>query len=364
MKEKVLHISCGGLGHGGISTVIFSIVETLHEQFDFDCVVFHGHGEREKLFQKYGRLFRIQTYTRSGKRKFFELLVRPIKLYYGTYKICKNNPYRAIHCHNNEDEGFCLLAAKRAGVPVRIAHSHNTASPKKKNTVTQMREWVNRKLIQYAATDRIGCSQKACEDFFGESKNTKVVYNAVDLSRYCANERTPHEKLTFIHVGRYTYQKNQEMAIRVFDKIRREKPNSRLLLVGYGEDKEKLEQQIQELGLESSVELIPGGQADVKELYAISDYMIFPSNYEGFGIVLIEAQAMGIPCFVSEAVQEEADVGLLTYIRLDKGDDGWARAILDYINKPKEVDVDMVASNLQKYSNEAIGKQYASVYKG
>ena len=197
MKERILHVSCGGLGHGGVSAVIFSIVETLHDQFDFDCVVFKKRCEKEKLFQKYGKLFRIEAYNDDGKRHIGELLLRPWRMYWGIYKICKTNKYKAIHCHNNTDEGICLLAAKCAGVPIRIAHSHNTPSPKKKNVLIKIYEYINRKLMAYAATDRIGCSEAACCYFFGKEKS-KVVFNAVDLNKYRISERIYHDKLTFI----------------------------------------------------------------------------------------------------------------------------------------------------------------------
>ena len=363
MKDKILQVSCGGLGYGGVSAVIFSIVEMLHDQFDFDCVVFKKHCERESLFQKYGKLFRIPAYNDDGRRHILELIIRPWRMYWGIYKICRNNNYHAIHCHNNTDEGFCLLAAKHAGVPVRIAHSHNTPSPKKKSFIVKISEYFNRKLIAYAATDRIGCSEAACLSFFGKVKS-KVIYNAVDLNKYKISDCINHDKLTFIHVGRYTYQKNQEMVIRVFQRINQSIPRSQLLLVGFGENKEKLEKLICELHLESTIQMIPGNQVDVSKMYAISDYMIFPSNYEGFGIVLIEAQAMGIPCFVSEAIQKEADVGLLTYIRLDAGVEVWADTILKYIKEERKIDKENLEKQLYQYSNEAIGRQYASIYEG
>lgn len=363
MKKKILHVSCGGLGHGGVSAVIFSIVETLYNQFDFDCVVFKKHCDREKDFQRYGKLIRIKAYNDDGRRHLFELLLRPWIMYWGIYKNCKKNKYQVIHCHNNRDEGICLLAAKHAGVPIRIAHSHNTLSPKQQGIITKASTYFNRKLMIYASTDRIGCSEEACNSFFGETEH-KVIFNAIDLNKYKAYNRTSHNKLIFIHVGRYTYQKNQEMVIQVFYRINQMIPDSELLLVGFGEDKDKLEKEITALNLNDVVKLVPGNKVDVGKLYATSDYMIFPSVYEGFGIVLLEAQAMGIPCFVSEAIQKEADVGLLTYIELNKGPEVWAQTILNYIENNKTVDEDDVKKKLYQYSSEVIGNQYIAIYKG
>ena len=134
MNEKVLHVSCGGLGYGGVSSVILSIVESLHDTFEFGCVVFNSRGGREKIFEKYGNIYRINAYSVNGKRKISEIIFRPFRLYSGIKRICRDNHYDVIHCHNNTEEGICLLAAKHAGIPIRIAHSHNTTSPKKRPT--------------------------------------------------------------------------------------------------------------------------------------------------------------------------------------------------------------------------------------
>ena len=116
--------------------------------------------------------------------------------------------------------------------------------------------------------------------------------------------------------------------------------------------------------LEDSVLLVPGNRVDVKEFYDKSDYMIFPSRYEGFGIALLEAQAKLIPCFVSEAVQKEVDVGLLKYISLNNSPEFWAKYILDYIKNGKLVDEDMVNKNLKRYSIDSIKECYAKIYRG
>ena len=363
MNNRILHVSCGGLGYGGVSSVIFSIVQTLHEQFEFDCIVFKKRCDREEIFKKYGNLYKINAYNDDGKRHLFELIFRPLRLYAGIYNICKRNKYQAIHCHNSNEEGICLLAAMHAGVKVRIAHSHTSPSTCKKSSLRKLVEYINQKLMIYAATEKIGCSEEACRSFFGKT-DYRVVVNSIDLDRFRINDRINHSKLTFVHVGRYTYSKNQDMIIRVFQRINQHLPDSQLLLVGYGEDEEKLKSTIHKLNMESVVKLVPGDRVQVSKIYAVSDYMIFPSLYEGFGIVLIEAQAMGIPCFVSEKIQKEADVGLLTYINLNAGIEAWSNTILDYVKAKHEIDMRNLTNRLYLYSNESIGKLYASIYEG
>ena len=159
-------------------------------------------------------------------------------------------------------------------------------------------------------------------------------------------------------------QGNTLILNKVFANIKKKKDNSRLMLVGFGEDKEKLKNLIHELNLDESVDLIPGDKVDVSEKYDEADYMIFPSRYEGFGIVLLEAQAKRIPCFVSEAIQKEVDVGLLNYIKLSEMPEKWAEKILSYIDSNHEIDDSKIQENLNKFSSNEICEQYAKIYGG
>lgn len=136
------------------------------------------------------------------------------------------------------------------------------------------------------------------------------------------------------------------------------------MLVGFGEDKEKLKNLIHELNLDESVDLIPGDKVDVSEKYDEADYMIFPSIYEGFGIVLLEAQAKRIPCFVSEAIQKEVDAGLLNYIKLSETPEKWAEKILLYIDSNNEIDDSKIQKNLNRFNSKEICEQYAKIYGG
>ena len=130
------------------------------------------------------------------------------------------------------------------------------------------------------------------------------------------------------------------------------------------EYKEKLKNLIHELNLDESVDLIPGDKVDVSEKYDEADYMIFPSIYEGFGIVLLEAQAKRIPCFVSEAIQKEVDAGLLNYIKLSETPEKWAEKILLYIDSNNEIDDSKIQKNLNRFNSKEICEQYAKIYGG
>ena len=361
-KKKILHVSYGGLGFGGVSTVIFSIVEPLAEEYEFGCVVFQTRGEREEKFTALGgRLHRLPCYPENGKRSAFELLTRPFRLYFGIRKICKEYGYDIIHVHNGAEGGICLVGAKAAGVKMRIAHSHNAPSPKRKSFLKLFREkWGWSKTRKYA-THWVGCSSLAASSVFGDAPY-QVIVNAADLSRFSLSRRIPHEGLRAIHVGRYCYQKNQSFVLRVFARLLSADPNGKLELVGFGEDEEKLKHEIEALGLSHAVSLVPGKGADVAAHLAEADVMIFPSNFEGFGIALIEAQAMGVHCFVSEAIQPEADAGLMTSLTLADGEEAWANAILAHVKENQTVDGERLTVALSRFSKEAVAEEYRMLY--
>ena len=355
--KKVLHVSFGGLGVGGVSSVIFSIVEPLHKKFDFDCVVFKKELEREKEFLKYGKLYRIGGYSGS----IFEKIFRSFIMYKGILKICKENKFDIIHVHNQNDAGSVLKAAAKAGVKTRIVHSHNTKTPTKQGILKKIKSIINLKSINKYSTIKLGCSKQACEDFY-TSKDYKVIYNSVDLEKFNIKNKVEHEGIRFIHVGRFCSQKNQIFLLKVFSEIKKILKNATLQLIGFGEDEDRIKLKIKELGLENSVEITPGDQNFVAKSFSESDYMIFPSTFEGFGIVLIEAQASGCYCFVSDAVQDEADCGLMKKIYLEKSPQVWADIIIEQINKKDCLNFDEVSHRLKAYDKGVIAEEYAKLY--
>lgn len=360
-KKKVLHVPYGGLAYGGVSSVIFSIVECLHKEIDFDCVVFNTVGDTEKKFEQYGNLHRLKCYAKNGKHSFFERLTRDVRLFFGIRKICRAGKYDAIHVHNGDDAGICLLAAKLAGVKVRIAHSHNTPTDKRLPLFKRIKMGINRARVNRYATSKVGCSALACKSYFG-TDDFEVIPNATDTSRFDIRERKDTDGKSFIHVGRYTYQKNQSFAIDVFERILKRMPGATLTLIGFGEDEQMLRDKINDLGLTESITMVPGEGCNVAEYMARADYMIFPSVFEGFGIVLIEAQAMGVYCFASDAVQPEADAGMLKIIPLGIGADAWAEHITSSIAHGTSVDAAVLEQNIKKFRKEEIAKKYERIY--
>lgn len=361
MKKKVLHVSYGALGNGGVTSVILSITESLCADFDFDCVTFSQTNTRGELFSRYGKIHYINCYGKKGFKKILEFLFRPIVMTLGIYRLCKRGKYDIIHCHNGYDMAYCLLGAKIAGTSKRIAHSHNAKSPQKTNLLKkyycQILTWV----INRLCTDRIGCSSLACDALF-KSYSSRVIFNSIDFSKF-PWQRIPHSGLNIVHVGRYSYPKNQSFVIDVIECLKKRGIDLKARLIGFGEDEELLRTKIDKLGLSSIVILEDGKSADIHAAYAESDIMIFPSEYEGFGIVLIEAQATGCFCFASDVVPRDTNVGLMMQLGLSQGASYWAEKVIEFITVASRKQYDDIKARLCCFENSEIAKKYQMLYE-
>lgn len=359
--KKILHVSYGGLGCGGVSTVILSIVKSLYTQFEFGCVVFHLHGTRENDFLKYGKLHRLNCYKLTSVcNRFIDLLLRPFKMTYGVYKICKLEKYDVVHCHNGSDMLFALLGAKFAGVPTRIAHSHTTILKKKGFNVKRAVNVVMYFFIKKLATILVGCSEQACLDYFGKS-SSKVIYNSIDLAKFHW-KKMQRDNLSFIHVGRYEIEKNQKFVIDIFEILKNTFPSASLRLVGFGKDEVELKKIVDVRKLGNSVFFVDGRLSSIPDLLSDSDFMIFPSLYEGFGIVLLEAQASGCFCFASNVCPSKTNVGFMMQIPLSLNAEQWAKKITECILSEDFLDEKVVCENLKEFSLNNISKRYFDLY--
>lgn len=369
MKKRVLQVAFNDLGHGGIQAVMLSIAQNLSDEYDFDVVSFSSKPSYwDKEFRKYGHIFYVPHYEGSNPlHRKLDYYIRYFKVKRDIYRILiENGPYDIIHAHTFFECAPVLAAAQKAGVPVRIAHSHNTAqkityySPKK--LIDIMYQRVYRKIIRKNATLMVGCSQQAADYLFGIDCG-RAVYNAIDLKRFnpAMYPKCEHRELRLIHVGNFIPQKNQLFLVDVFDHIKRKHPDVTLTMIGrFGAYKEQVLQKIEQLHLSESVHLLPHDSDIPKEL-SQSDIFVFPSTFEGFGNVLIEAQAMGLRCFVSTEVTHEADCGLLTFIPLSRGAEGWANEINQVITKNGK---EKRGADVSRFSPEQTTKVIRDMYAG
>ena len=221
-----------------------------------------------------------------------------------------------VHAHLNTMSVFPLFAAWRAGIPVRICHNHTTAHwGEGKKTFLK---YLLRPFNKIFATHYFACSRFAGEWMFGKSTfekgRVRVMTNAIDAEVFsydpAARERLrrelkiPADAKVVGHVGRLTYQKNQEFLFRLTAELERRGIRAFLLLVGGGEMEGELREKVRAMGLEAQV-IFAGVREDVAKTYSAMDLFYLPSYYEGFGLVALEAQASGLPCICSMQVPGE-----------------------------------------------------------
>lgn len=368
----VLQVSPGGLEKGGVQADIMFPIRILGTKVvNFDVLLFSEEkGFYEDEFLKQGRIFRIPLMT-QGKNKFINavnLYLRFFKLYHKTRRVLRDNgPYDAIHCRNGFDAAPCLKAAFKEKIKVRIAHAHTNAPPKI-NWFRRPYHLISRRMIHKYSTLRLGVTNGALDYVYGKKHNAYVIKNpTVDFTIF--NPLKFHSKsrdeITFIEVGTIQPRKNQLFALEVFKILHHRNKNTKMVFIGFNPQNKgrycyELEERIQEYKLEGIVSVLPQ-DADIAEALFYSDFAILPSITEGLPNTALEAQTMGLHCFLSSNITSETDCGLCTFIDLEKGPEFWANEIVEHIakNGTEKKYVDM-----SHWDNRKVCSDYLKIWRG
>ena len=315
---------------GGVESVVMNYyrhIDRTKIQFDFICDEDSTNIPYDEIKKLGGKIILVPPY-----QKVFEYQKDLIKIF-------KDNNYKIVHSHLNTLSVFPLRAAKKAGVPVRIAHSHSTTNKKewKKNLVKQ----ILRPFSKVYATDYMCCSELAGRWLFGNKEydkgNVYLLNNAIDLDKFKYDEQLRNKKrkelnikddtLVIGHVGRFVEQKNHRFLIDIFNEFHKQNNDSLLLLVGQGPLMEEIKEKVNSLGLKDCVKFL-GQRNDVSELYNLMDLFLFPSLYEGLGIVTIEAQCTKVPCIVSDKIPSVVEISNnIKFLKLNNDIEDWTNEI-------------------------------------
>jgi glycosyltransferase involved in cell wall biosynthesis len=258
----------------------------------------------------------------------------------------KNKEYQIIHCHMANASPFYFYEARKYGVEHLILHSHQPSAADK--LTHKIRNLPLLKIGNHMATDRVACSDIAGKFLFGRKPFT-IIKNAIDVNKFKYNPNVREEvrkelgiKDEFVigHIGRLTAQKNQLFLLKIFEEVLKIIPNSILVMAGDGEDRELIETYIRTAHLESKVKML-GIRSDADRLYQAFDYFVFPSLYEGLGIVLIEAQCAGLKILTSsEKIPHEVKLTeRLDFNSLNKGPHSWAEHIIHNMEYERKSDL-------------------------
>lgn len=319
--ERILQVVTY-MGRGGIETMLMNYYRRMdREKIQFDFLVHRDFRADfdDEIEALGGRIYRVPPMNPAS----------------GSYRkaladFFKAHPYRVVHCHLNYMSGVVLAAAKKAGVPVRIAHAHTAAmAPGWKQSVRRL----CRHLIPLTATHRFACSTEAGRAIFG-SGDFAILANAIDAAAFTPDEKLRREvrtelalgdAFTVMHVGRMVYAKNHEFLMDAFRELLITDPGAKLVLVGDGELRPQIGEKAAALP-EGSV-LLTGTRTDIPRLLQAADVFAFPSLFEGFGITLLEAQAAGLPCIKADTITDDCIVTALVKSLPIDDPKSWAEAM-------------------------------------
>lgn len=369
MKKKPIRVLqiIADFKKGGIQADVMYPVRILDkEDVQCDVMLFSDtEGYYEEEFSEYGNIYRIPIQRKPTKiQRALSIVTNYIHVKKEMLKFFQEHePYDAVHARHLILNAPCILAAKNAQVPVRIAHCH-VNKPERKEYQDRLYVKMYLKycswILNRFATHRFGVTSKAVEYMFGEGHGIVVKNPTVDLEKFnpLKYPTADNKGIHLIMVGSYSSRKNQQFGLEVFYELHKIEPDSRITFIGYPRNKDddylpNLKNFVKEKNIEEYVSFLPQ-DTNVAETLAESTIMLIPSLQEGLPNVALEAQAMGVPCFVSTDVSEDCNCGICNFLPLSNGAEKWANEILQYIdrNGNKKQFVDMTAWDNRKVSEE------------
>ena len=322
---------------GGLESVVMNYyrhIDRQKVQFDFLC--YNQEPAYAEEIRRLGGKIKVIPGRKSGV----------IRNHFAMKKWFRENAYHYAALWENANsltDIQPLIFAKKYGIPKRIMHSHNSNSMNE--PLTSFLHKHHKKQILNLATDFWACSLVAAKWMFCEeivkSKHFHLITNAIESEKFAFNKTIRDEERTKLgisdcfvvgHVGRFYFQKNQEFLVRIFQEIHKRNLKSVLILVGQGEDEQKIHEQVEKLGLKDAVKFL-GVCTNMERLYQAMDIFVLPSHFEGLPLVLLEAQANGLPCYVSDCISKEAQVtSSCQYLSLNLSAEKWADKIMSHEN--------------------------------
>ncbi|HHX70945.1 MAG TPA: glycosyltransferase family 1 protein [Gallicola sp.] len=318
---------------GGIETKLMNIYRNINRdliQFDFlvqsDGIGFYD----EEIYKLGGRIYHV-----TPRKKSILKNKRDIRNFFR-----EHTEYEVVHAHLPSLSNIeVLIAAKMANIKTIIAHSRNSSGPRGLHHYLLHR--FNRLRINRYVTHKFAISDIAGYWLFGKNSKFTILKNSLDAEKYVFNadvrarmrkNLAVENKFVIGHIGRFHTQKNHTFLIDVFSDIYKNNKEAVLLLIGEGSLMTKIKDKVNSLGLENRVHFL-GVRSDVPDLLQAMDVFLFPSLYEGFGNVLVEAQAAGLACITSDQVPASTGVtDLIEYVSLSEPASVWANRVLAYQN--------------------------------
>ncbi|NLV52725.1 MAG: glycosyltransferase family 1 protein [Bacteroidales bacterium] len=358
---RVLFIS-QYLNRNGTEAFMMNVFRGIdHSQFQVDFLLYSWNEtdysrEVEKMG---GRIYRVPSRRQS-----------PFKWYHSLNEFFKKHAseYQAIHfCGNSLTSIAPIWFAYRYHIPVRIVHAHSSSA---RGLHNRLLHCLKRKIAYQISTHHLACSKLAAQWFFGK-EDSVIIRNGIDIERYSYDEKRRKQcrnmlsigsdEVVIGHVGRFTSEKNHLFIIDVFSEFHKKHGQSKLMLVGIGELQEDMKRKVDEMNLADQV-LFMGERSDVNLLMQGMDLFLMPSVFEGLPFVLVEAQAAGLPCLISDVISKDVCItDQIHYRSLKDSTDLWADTIDGIISNSvrHKTDEEMIQS---EYSIKTSMDYIQSIY--
>lgn len=301
-KIKVLEV-VGSLRMGGLETVAMNFFRYADKnKYEFYFLTYQK-GKDEEYFEDEvkklgGHIIKIEP-PKKNIRQFLDNIKN----------IMSEQNYKIVHSHTFYNSGIIVYIASKFDIPIRIVHIHSDHTMIKKSFTKKVYNFIMKILIKKYATKVCACSNEAGNSTCGKKffeKYGMIVNNCIDIDKYkfsIENREKIRRKLNIYddeivigNIGRLEKAKNQIFLLELMKEIKNNKV--RLIIGGEGSLRKSLENKIEEYGIENNVILL-GNISNANEILSVFDIFAFPSIHEGFGIVLLEAQANGLKCIAN-----------------------------------------------------------------
>ncbi len=329
---------------GGIENYVMNYyrhIDRTKIQFDFVTHTDLECSYKEEILSLGGRIFALPLFRMASLPKILSEI--------DTIFAREGSKYSAVHCHMANAACFYFWKARKYGIKNLILHSHNSASAGVLSHI--IRNYPLLKLGNMLATQRMACSKLAGEFLFGGAPY-KQINNAIEVDKFAFDEATRDvlrkkwdwgKKIIIGHIGRMAPPKNQSFLLDIFYELVRMDDSYRLVMIGQGEDESDIRKKAHLLGITDHIDILPP-TPDVADYYQAFDAFVFPSLYEGLGIVLIEAQCSGLPTYSSKD-NVPTDVNLTEdfhFLQLSQSPKEWADIVHSTIRCKRESQVSYV----------------------
>ena len=373
MKKIKVLVLTGTMHVGGIENQLMHLLRNADKdkfQIDFTSTMPDAY-YRQEIEELGGRFILIPHMSHRNPMPYCKAL----------YRIMKDGGYDIVHSHELFHSGIVLAIAKLAGVPGRFVHAHNwqdgDGTGKKRSVVRTVYNAVMQKMILACSTHQLACSTLAGEFLYGkpctQKDSYRLVFNSVDTRKFLDlyDQQESGEFCDGWHnvlqVGRVTRVKNQLFLTQIADELKRRGTKIRILCAGNGDADyvELVNKEIADKDLQDHIRML-GVRNDIDVLMRKADAFVLPSQYEGMPLVMIEAQASGLPCVTADTFSHEVDfeIGKVQWLSLEENAAAWADAIEQAIASGRASKADVVrVVNEKRFDSRMFAQTLCELYE-